>query len=308
MGAVSISPATTEGEAATSLAIRNAAAPAFAASAADEADAKAWYREHLELVASLDGEPVGAALVALEPGRESRRSAQLEVAVLPTSRRRGAGGGLCRAASAWARERGLETIEAWICDEDPDGLAFATGRGFVPVQREGRLALDLAGLEPPPATPPAGVSIVTLAERPDLLEALHAIACEAFPDIPGEGDIEPPGFDEWRDAYMGGAGDSPDATFVALERGRPVGYAKLHLSGARPGVVLHDITAVRRDRRRRGIARALKAAEIAWSIAAGYERLETANEARNEPIRRLNEKLGYRELPGRTLVRGPLVP
>ena len=138
--------------------------------------------------------------------------------------------------------------------------------------------------------------------------ALHAIACEAFPDIPGEGDLEPPGFDEWRDAYMGGAGDSPEATFVAVEHGSPVGYAKLHLSDARPGVVLHDITAVRRDRRRRGIAGALKAAEIAWAIAAGYERLETANEARNEPIRRLNEKLGYRELPGRTLLRGPLAP
>ena len=145
-------------------------------------------------------------------------------------------------------------------------------------------------------------------ERPDLLVALHAIACEAFPDIPGEGDLEPPGFDEWRDAYMGGAGDSPEATFVAVEHGSPVGYAKLHLSDARPGVVLHDITAVRRDRRRRGIAGALKAAEIAWAIAAGYERLETANEARNEPIRRLNEKLGYRELPGRTLLRGPLAP
>lgn len=308
MGGVSIFPATRAREVALSLAIRNAVAPAFATSAADEADAKAWYREHLELVASLDGEPVGAALVALEPGRESRRAAHLDIAVLPAWRRRGAGGDLFRAASAWARERGLEALESWTCDDDPDGLGFATRRGFAPVQREGRLALDLAGLEPPPVAAPADVTIVTLAERPDLLGELHAIACEAFPEIPGEEDVIPPGLDEWRDAYMGGAGDSPEATFVAVERGSPVGYAKLHLSDARPGVALHDITAVRRDHRRRGIAGALKAAEIAWAIAAGYERLETANEARNEPIRRLNDKLGYRELPGRTLLRGPLTP
>ena len=30
------------------------------------------------------------------------------------------------------------------------------------------------------------------------------------------------------------------------------------------------------------------------------------NEIRNEPIRRLNKRLGYREAPGRIIVRGPL--
>ncbi len=279
---------------------------AFAVSAADDADAKAWYRGYLELLAWLDGEPVGAALVALEPGRESRRAARLVAAVAPGWRRRGAGSGLYRAASAWARERELEAIEAWTCDDDPDGLEFATRRSFVPVQREGLLALDLADLDPSPVARPAGITIVTLAERPDLLGELHAIACEAFPNIPGEEDVEPPGFDEWREAFMGGSGDRSEATFVAVEHGQAVAYAKLHVSDARPGIALHDITAVRRNHRRRGIAGALKAAEIAWAVAAGYERLQTANDTRNEPIRRLNEKLGYRELPGRTLVRGPL--
>ena len=40
----------------------------------------------------------------------------------------------------------------------------------------------------------------------------------------------------------------------------------------------------------------------------GYQRLVTQNEVRNEPIRRLNKRLGYREAPGRILVRGPLAP
>ena len=55
-----------------------------------------------------------------------------------------------------------------------------------------------------------------------------------------------------------------------------------------------------------GIARALKRAEIAWAKSAGYERLSTTNELRNEPIRRLNERLGYRPVPGRIFLRGPL--
>ena len=51
-----------------------------------------------------------------------------------------------------------------------------------------------------------------------------------------------------------------------------------------------------RPRRR---ARALKATQIAWAKANGYEQLRTRNEQRNEPIRRLNERFGYRPAPGR---------
>ena len=53
------------------------------------------------------------------------------------------------------------------------------------------------------------------------------------------------------------------------------------------------MTGVRRAFRGRGIAGALKRAEIAWAKQAGYETLQTNNEVRNEPIRRLNERHGY---------------
>ena len=107
---------------------------------------------------------------------------------------------------------------------------------------------------------------------------------------------------------MGAASDRPDATFVALAGDEVVGYAKFHLSSARPGVAVHDLTGVKRSWRGRGIARALKAAQIAWAMREGYERLETANELRNAPIRKLNTEFGYRPIPGRALLRGPLAP
>ena len=56
---------------------------------------------------------------------------------------------------------------------------------------------------------------------------------------------------------------------------------------------------VKRAWRGRGIAGALKRAQIAWAKEPGYERIATANELRNEPIRRLNARLGYREGSGR---------
>ena len=74
----------------------------------------------------------------------------------------------------------------------------------------------------------------------------------------------------------------------------------------RPTVAMHDMTGVRRGWRGRGVARALKAAEIAWAHANGFERLETQNEERNEPIKRLNEEYGYVVEPGSITVRGPI--
>jgi mycothiol synthase len=75
---------------------------------------------------------------------------------------------------------------------------------------------------------------------------------------------------------------------------------------ARPGAALNGLTAVKRAWRGRGIAGALKRAQIAWAAEAGYERLVSAVEERNEPIRRLNERLGYRPVPGRITLRRDL--
>jgi GNAT superfamily N-acetyltransferase len=115
-----------------------------------------------------------------------------------------------------------------------------------------------------------------------------------------------PSFENWLKADMTGSGDRPEATFVALAGNEVIGYAKFSLTKAQPTTAYHDITGVRRAWRGRGVARALKAAEIRWAMEAGYERLLTQHEERNTPIRRLNARFGYRPAPGRILLRGPL--
>ena len=106
-------------------------------------------------------------------------------------------------------------------------------------------------------------------------------------------------YDGWLSRDMQGDSDRPEATFIALADGEVAGYAKLSLSSSRvERSIIHDMTGVRRAFRRRGIASALKRAEIAWAKQAGYEALETVNEVRNEPIRRLNERHGYTVQPG----------
>ena len=87
---------------------------------------------------------------------------------------------------------------------------------------------------------------------------------------------------------------------------RVVGYASLILVPGGEGVAWHDMTAVRRSWRGRGLAAALKATTIAAAIEHGLSALESANDVDNAPMRAVNARLGYRPLPDLLTMRGPL--
>jgi GNAT superfamily N-acetyltransferase len=260
--------------------------------------------DHLDLLGRADGELAGSGFAALSPERPELVMAF--ITVLPAHRRRGAGSGFYEAISNWSRERGLETIEAVVSDDDPESLAFAQQRGFVEDRREKGVALELESTEPPPVEPPPGVEIITWADRPELARGIYEVALEAYPDVPGweEAYVEP--FEDWLAHDMRGPGDLPEATFVAVAGKEVVGYAKFSLTAARPGVANHDLTGVKRGWRGRGVARALKAAQIRWAKENGYRELRTRNDERNAPIRRLNAEFGYRPAVGRIYLKGPL--
>jgi RimJ/RimL family protein N-acetyltransferase len=89
--------------------------------------------------------------------------------------------------------------------------------------------------------------------------------------------------------------------------GEVVGYAGLAALG-QPGAAENLLTAVRRPWRGRGIATALKQAQIAWAKSAGLRRIVTANDEANAPMRSVNARLGYEPEPAWLLLRGPLSP
>jgi GNAT superfamily N-acetyltransferase len=289
-----------------SLEIYNAVWPWDAITLAEVDSFRQAVRAYVDSLAYVAGEPVGAAAVAILSARPT--VGFLIVTVLEESRGRGAGTALYRFASVWACERSLDEFEAKVPEDDADSLAWAERRGFREIERNSRLVLDLSGLAAPAVAPPEGVEVVTWAERPELARGMYEVACEAYVDIPGSEDDEMKSFDDWLAHDLGGSGDRPEATFVAVAGDEVVGYAKFSLTEAQPKVAFHDMTGVKRAWRGRGVAGALKRAEVAWAIENGYERLQTQNEVRNEPIRRLNERLGYRLAPGLVLLRGPLAP
>ena len=191
---------------------------------------KASLLDHADLLAREGGIVLGSGFAALFAGLPE--SPRVMVTVPPRHRGRGAGTALYSAISDWARERGLETLEAVVADNDPDSLAFAERRGFVEERREKGVALDLTAIEPPPVEPPPGVEIVTWADRPELARGLFEVSVETSPDVPGYEDETHEPFEAWLAHEMQGPGDRPEATFVAVAGDEAVGYAKFSLSSA----------------------------------------------------------------------------
>ncbi len=303
---VDVSPCANEADEQRSLDVYNEVWPHDRIGLAEARSFKASLRDHADLLARIEGEVVGSAFASIQPQRPELVATL--VTVLPRRRRCGAGTALYRAISEWARERGLATIEAVVADNDAESLAFAQRRGFVEDRREAGVALDVRVTEPPAVEPPDGVEIVTWAERPELARGMYEVALEALRDIPGSEDEEVEPFQDWLAHDMQGAGDRLEATFVAVAGDEVVGFAKFSLTDAQPTTAHHDLTGVKRAWRGRGVARALKATQIAWAKGNGYEELRTRNEERNAPIRHLNEQFGYRPSIGRIYLKGPLAP
>jgi GNAT superfamily N-acetyltransferase len=255
------------------------------------------------LLAERDEETVGGGF-ALTGWHTPPHRAMGAALVPPEHRGGGVGIGILDALEGWAADHGATELEGPVAEDDEKSLAWAAGRGYTEAGRNSRLVLDLTAIEAPEPSPPSGVEIVAWADRPELARGLYEVAREVVPDIPGQEEEDLGTLEEWLSRDMQGDSDDPRAVFVALVDGEVAGFAKLALAPERADRAYHDLTGVRRDYRGRGIAAALKRTQIAWAKQNGYTSLQTSNEVRNEPIRRLNERHGYVLEPGVVIVRG----
>jgi mycothiol synthase len=258
-------------------------------------------RESLWALAYLDGEPVGLGV-----GRPSSLPGANYAAarVLPDARRRGVGTMLLAAIAEHARGRGATELWGRIRADDMESLAFAKRRGFDEVGRERDVALDLRKVGPATAEPPAGITIISFAERPDLIPAVFAVDNEVSVDVPAHRPHEPMTYEHWARENLEGPGAFPEACFIALEGQEVVGYTALRRHGTDSPEAENRLTAVRRPWRRRGIATALKRAQIEAAQKAGIQKISTTNDEMNVGMRGVNDRLGYEPEPERVVVSG----
>jgi RimJ/RimL family protein N-acetyltransferase len=201
-------------------------------------------------------------------------------------RRRGVGTALLRSCVAHVGTLGVADVLTNVDGRDEGSIAFARRFGFEEVDREVE-QVKVLGDEPPPDFPP-GVEAVTIAERPDLLREAYELAVQAYADMatPWPATIT---LAEW----LGTEATDPAGSFVALAGGEVVGYSGLLRDADDASRAEDGLTAVRLDWRRRGLATALKRAELAWAAANGIREVYTWTQQGNEGMRRVNELLGY---------------
>ncbi len=232
-------------------------------------------------VAELDGEVVGHGLV--DRSDFGDRFA-VKVRVLTQARRRGVGTALLRELVGHASAYECDTISTHV--EEAGSRPFAERFGFRETDRQVEQVKHLSG-EAVVSPLPEGVEVVTVAERPSLLEEAYPLASEGYHDMA----LEAPARIS-REDWLREEATLPEGSFVALAGGEIVGFSGL-LRHDNPGVADDGLTVVRRDWRRRGLATTLKRLELAWATANGFREIVTWTQRGNEGMRRVNELLGY---------------
>jgi GNAT superfamily N-acetyltransferase len=256
---------------------------------------KAREPERLYLNAWDGGRVVGTGFV----GRSSRPGFRpIAVTVLPERRKRGLGSELLDRSLEHAQSVGGKTALGSVREDETDAVEFLFHRGFSVLDRVVSLVLDL---EPgtTAAPPPDGIRIVELDES--RYEDAFALFWEGVADIPTDAPHEPNAFPDWVAEV-----ERNLLNVIALDGDRVVGFANLEIRNTPLGVIGNGLTTVARTHRGRGIAVALKQAEIAWGAAHGYRRITTSTHAANGAMQAVNAKLGYRELRALLDVTRPL--
>jgi RimJ/RimL family protein N-acetyltransferase len=227
--------------------------------------------------------------------------------VNPDWRGRGIGQALLGRLEPFARER--QATRLWAgCREDFDfSIRFFERAGFRNFGQRFESKLDLAAFDESRFSGAvervldAGFQLSTLAQErlldTDADQRLYELDRTAMRDVPlpGGATVEQT-FERFRDVMLESPDADPTAVFIAKHAGAYVGLTSVVLPTDGPAYTTD--TGVLREYRGRGLALALKLLSIRVMRERGYAEARTNNDTDNPAILRLNEKLGYRKLPG----------
>jgi GNAT superfamily N-acetyltransferase len=260
--------------------------------------------DHVDLLAFEDGEVLGTGLLAGDPASVQSSHPYVEVTVRERHRGRGIGAALLRDLSERARRLGKDGLVTESRAHDAYSIAFLERRGFVESGRSAKYVLELSRYEEPDAPRAAGVEVVMLADRPDLLSSMYEVARTTYPEVGGYQAKQADSLHEWQLYHLGSPRTALDMTPLAVANGEVIGFATMIVQAGGTSAE-HRIAAVRADWRRRGIATLLLRTQLAAAKRAGLETIVAWGRSGHagQPY---GTKLGF-ELETETIsFRGPL--
>lgn len=224
----------------------------------------------------------------------------------PAWRGHGIGRALFARLEPYAWGRGAKRLWTDCREDHADSIRFLAAAGYRQYGVRFEQALDLTAFDPEPyndvfaQVAAEGYTLTTYAAerttRPDAERALYEVYRLTLLDVPFPGGlvVEEP-FELWRKNLENPTSD-PAFIFLAKRGDELVGLTEVALS--KEGPANTGMTGVLREHRGKGIALALKVASLKALQARGYRETRTQNDTLNPPILHLNERLGYRRLPG----------
>ena len=229
------------------------------------------------------------------------------VIVAPAWQHRGIGQALLTTLTPFAQEHGFPKLRT-SCKEDSAGtVRFLEQAGFGQIGIRFESALDLQHFDETPflaavnRVQTAGYEVTTLAQaRQQDAEAdlrLYEVFAATVVDVPFPGgERAEPKYENFRAMALDAPNTPAEGIFIALHEGRMVALTTLELLPN--GIGITGTTGVLAAHRGRGVATLVKLASLRYLKAQGYTEARTHNDTANPSILALNEKLGYRRLPG----------
>jgi RimJ/RimL family protein N-acetyltransferase len=249
------------------------------------------------------GKVVGFAALYQVPYGFHPHKFWVSLLVDPSHVSRGIGRALASLLDAEASAHAALSFWTSVRKDDSRSLRFAAQQGFIELRTTWMSVLDLSAAnslsfeDRSDRFEREGIRITTLAQegpaRSEVRHRLYDLWVETGRDVPRMGEFTPLTFDQF-EVDLDRPGFNPESVFLAGHGESYIASSHLERDLAEPDTLIVGYTGTRSAYRGRGLAFELKRRTIEYARQHGVRFLKTFNDSLNDPIWRINEKMGFR--------------
>jgi GNAT superfamily N-acetyltransferase len=242
---------------------------------------------------------IGVAFAGHDTFAHQEGKFNIDLRVRPDWQGRGVGKALYQALLDYLAPMGPQELWALVWQAHPRAPRFLAERGFAETWRRIDWVLAVENFD---FTPYTGLeenlqaeeitikSYAELAGEPNRLEKLYELDWALWQSVPYGQTVTKRSLEQFAAEMVYQLDYLPEACFIALKAGEFIGYSTLSMTEQGFNT---EMTGVLPTYRKRGVATLLKLYGIRYAQRHGNGRLDTQNDAVNEAMLALNEKLGF---------------